>query len=306
MDKSTLSRILIFVILSYTIALILDVIMISFYTPMILWLWGSIRMWSVALSVVICLIMFKEDVVSRIKWFLKLSKRVVVYYLLAPTIAYLALGVYVAITMPLGLFNFDIYVDMLTETIKAQIPSMSDVELKALASVAAYSQLFLGYVAAISINALFALGEEIGWRGYLYHLLGSRPSIRSIVVVGALWGLWHASAIAILGYDYPINRLLGIALFTMLTIATTFPHLLLVTVSSSIIPAASLHGAINALWSLTVVASNLPLEQREVLLGLGAIGIITWTIITIALHLTTQRIMHGHQALMQNIEYSSN
>ncbi|MEM4467999.1 MAG: hypothetical protein QXS32_02965 [Candidatus Nezhaarchaeales archaeon] len=126
MDKSTLSRILIFVILSYTIALTLDVIMINFYTPMTLWLWGSIRMWSVALSVVICLIMFKEDVVSRIKWFLKLSKRVVVYYLLAPTIAYLALGVYVAITMPLGLFNFDIYVDMLTETIKAQIPSMSD------------------------------------------------------------------------------------------------------------------------------------------------------------------------------------
>ncbi|MEM1902036.1 MAG: hypothetical protein QW055_07980 [Candidatus Nezhaarchaeales archaeon] len=126
MDKSTLSRILIFVILSYTIALTLDVIMINFYTPMILWLWGSIRMWSVALSVVICLIMFKEDVVSKIKWFLKLSKSVVVYYLLAPTIAYLALGVYVAITMPLGLFNFDIYVDMLTETIKAQIPSMSD------------------------------------------------------------------------------------------------------------------------------------------------------------------------------------
>ncbi|MEM1915586.1 MAG: hypothetical protein QXG90_08125 [Candidatus Nezhaarchaeales archaeon] len=126
MDKSTLSRILIFVILSYTIALTLDVIMINFYTPMTLWLWGSIRMWSVALSVVICLIMFKEDVVSKIKWFLKLSKRVVVYYLLAPTIAYLALGVYVAITMPLGLFNFDIYVDMLTETIKAQIPSMSD------------------------------------------------------------------------------------------------------------------------------------------------------------------------------------
>ncbi|MEM1744761.1 MAG: hypothetical protein QXJ01_06865 [Candidatus Nezhaarchaeales archaeon] len=67
MDKSTLSRILIFVILSYTIALTLDVIMINFYTPMTLWLWGSIRMWSVALSVVICLIMFKEDVVSKIK-----------------------------------------------------------------------------------------------------------------------------------------------------------------------------------------------------------------------------------------------
>ncbi|MEM1915587.1 MAG: hypothetical protein QXG90_08130 [Candidatus Nezhaarchaeales archaeon] len=88
----------------------------------------------------------------------------------------------------------------------------------------------------------------------------------------------------------------------MLSIATTFPHLLLVTASGSVIPAASLHGAINALWGLTIAASNLPLEQREVLLGLGVLGIITWTIITVTLYLTTQRILHGHQALMRKHE----
>lgn len=290
MNKSILMRILTFVALSYAIALALDVVMVILHMPTLLWLWGCARMWSVTLSVVTCLLMFKENVVSSVKELLRLSKKAIAYYLLAPTITYLALGVYVVIAAPLGLFNFNVYIDMLAETIKAYVPSIPDVQLNVLATIAAYSQLFLGYVAAISINAFFALGEEIGWRGYLYRLLGSKPSFGNIIVIGAVWGLWHASAIVLLGYNYQVNRLLGVALFTILAIAITHPHLILVTASSSVIPASSLHGAINALWSLTIVASNLPQEQQEVLLGLGVLGIVTWIMVAIALHFITGRI----------------
>lgn len=275
-------------------ALVLDVIIANLYTPILLWLWGLARMWSVTLSVIICLLMFKESITLRIKELFKLSKKVIIYYLLAPLIVYLALGVYVVIAMPLGLFNFNAYINMLAEAIEAQMPSIPDVQLNTLATVAAYTQLFSGYVAAISVNAFFALGEEVGWRGYLYNLLGSRPSLRNTVVIGAIWGLWHASAIALLGYNYQVNRLLGAALFTLLAITITYPHLLLVTASSSVIPASSLHGAFNALWSLTIVASNLLPEQREVLLGLGVLGIATWIIVAMVLHFTVRRVISIH------------
>lgn len=209
-------------------------------------------------------------------------------------IVYSALGVYIVIAMPLGLFGFNAYISMLAETIKAQAPSIPDVQLITLATTAAYAQLFLGYAVAISINAFFALGEEIGWRGYLYNLLGSKPNLSNIIVIGAIWGLWHVSAIVLLGYNYQVNRLLGVALFTLLAIAITFPHLLLVIVSNSVISASSLHGAFNALWGLTIVASNLPPEQREAFLGLGVLGIVTWVIITTALYLIAQRMISNH------------
>lgn len=225
----------------------------------------------------------------RNKKILKLSKKAVTWYLIAPITVYLALGIYLVIAIPLGLFDFNVYINMMAEIIKNQAPYIPGAQLITIATIAAYSQLLLGYVVAISINAFFALGEEIGWRGYLYNLLGSKPSLRNVVVIGVVWGLWHASATALLGHNYQVNRLLGIILFTLLTTAITFPHLLLVTLSDSVIPASALHGAFNALWGLTIVASSLPLEQKEVFLGLGVLGIATWTIASMVLCFVVRR-----------------
>ncbi len=60
-------------------------------------------------------------------------------------------------------------------------------------------------------------------------------------------GIWHASTIILLGYNYPENRLVGAFLFTLFTAAASIPHSYVGKISSSILPAASLHGAVNAL-----------------------------------------------------------
>ncbi len=56
-------------------------------------------------------------------------------------------------------------------------------------------------------------GEEYGWRYYLQervcHLFGLR---KGLVLVGLIWGIWHAPVIA-MGYNYPSQPILGI--FTM-------------------------------------------------------------------------------------------
>ena len=44
--------------------------------------------------------------------------------------------------------------------------------------------------------ALIALGEEIGWRGWLLPVLAGRTTrIRAALGVGVVWGLWHAPAL---------------------------------------------------------------------------------------------------------------
>jgi len=118
------------------------------------------------------------------------------------------------------------------------------------------------------------MGEEIGWREYLYGLLSSKHTLTSTLVIGVCWGLWHAMAVLLLGYNYTYNRILGVLLFTALTITLTYPHLIVASRVKSILPACSLHGALNALWSLTLVATRLPVEQRELPLGLGVLGIV--------------------------------
>jgi uncharacterized protein len=42
-------------------------------------------------------------------------------------------------------------------------------------------------------NLLGAFGEELGWRGYLQRILeGKLPVLAASLLVGLLWGLWHA------------------------------------------------------------------------------------------------------------------
>lgn len=286
MDKNAILRVATFVALSYTMAFILDAIVLRFRLPTpISTLWGFARMWSVALSVVVCLIIFREGVAVNFKRFLTLSKNVIVYYLVAPLIVYGALALYIAIALPLGLFDFSVYVEIIADALRHTVPTqMTEEQVMNIATVAAYIQILSGYIAAITINAFFALGEEIGWRGYLYSTLGLNPSVRNTVIVGALWGLWHSPAIILLGYNYAVNRYLGVLLFTLYAIALTYPHLLVTTATGGVIPASSLHGAVNALWGLTIVASNLPIEQRELILGLGLLGIATWAILCIVLY----------------------
>ena len=48
---------------------------------------------------------------------------------------------------------------------------------------------------------LGSLGEEIGWRGYLYHSLGDEmDKYKSAGLSGLLWGLWHVTKIFSVGF----------------------------------------------------------------------------------------------------------
>lgn len=55
---------------------------------------------------------------------------------------------------------------------------------------------------AAFINLIPALGEELGWRGWLLPKLMPLGPVAAIVISGVIWGLWHAPLI-LLGYNYP-------------------------------------------------------------------------------------------------------
>ena len=60
----------------------------------------------------------------------------------------------------------------------------------------------VGVLVLTIINVLGALGEEIGWRGWLLPRLMHLGTIKAILITGIIWGLFHAPFV-LLGQDYP-------------------------------------------------------------------------------------------------------
>lgn len=281
-------KVAVFVIVSYSIALLLDVA--TLYGLLSLVLWGFIRMWSVTISVMLCFTVFKVDFLSSFKRYLKFSIKSLKLYLLSPLLVYVALGVYIALALYLGFFDFSAYVNSIAEEI-AKASNLTKEQAAYLATTSAYTQISSAYMAAITVNTFFALGEEIGWRGYLYNLLGSKSTFKTTSIIGVIWGLWHASSIVLLGYNYQVNRLIGVVFFTVLAVLFTYPQLLLTEkAGGSVLPASSFHGAVNALWGLTVIATRLQKEFGEMMLGLGITGIIAWIIIDLTLYMVVRKV----------------
>ncbi|HIY85547.1 MAG TPA: CPBP family intramembrane metalloprotease [Candidatus Yaniella excrementavium] len=117
------------------------------------------------------------------------------------------------------------------------------------------SQLLNVVIAAWVINLLPALGEEIGWRGWLTPQLLPLGIIPTIAITGVVWGLWHTPLI-LLGHNYP--HLPGWqAVGFMVVFCTLLGGILawLSIRSRSVWPAALGHSTINAIGGLPLIFS---------------------------------------------------
>lgn len=94
------------------------------------------------------------------------------------------------------------------------------------------------------VNIPATFGEEWGWRGYLQHQLMPLGTWPALVLTGVIWGLWHAPII-LLGYNYPLNPLLGVLMMTGMCVilAILFGWTRLAT--GSVWPAVIAHAFLN-------------------------------------------------------------
>src|SRR5215217_7801870 len=96
----------------------------------------------------------------------------------------------------------------------------------------------------------FALGEEIGMRGYLQPRLMSLGRTRALLVVGLVWGTWHMPLYYFMAKLFPVgNVLLFVPLFYGTIVAASFFFGYLRIYTGSIWPASIAHAVHNAAWS---------------------------------------------------------
>ena len=120
-----------------------------------------------------------------------------------------------------------------------------------------------------------AFGEEYGWRGYLLPSLAQRFGFfKASLIVGVVWGFWHAPAI-LLGYEYGwFWRVEGVLLFILPAILLSLLHTA-VYLQYGVWGAALLHGAVNSWAPMYFLLYPQLLDERWLWGPVGLQGVAT-------------------------------
>lgn len=98
----------------------------------------------------------------------------------------------------------------------------------------------------LAMSLAFALGEELGWRGFLVPKLAEHFTFaRTAIVSGIIWASWHMPLIIFADYNGGTPTLYSIACFAVMVVGISFPLAWLRLKSGSVWPAALLHASHN-------------------------------------------------------------
>jgi CAAX protease family protein len=140
----------------------------------------------------------------------------------------------------------------------------------------------------IGIGALFlavlTFGEEYGWRGYLLPKLLPLGEVKAAVIVGLIWGPWHAPLL-LAGLNFSdVNPLASIGIFMVAAIAMSliFTRMYLAA-GGAVLVAALVHASFNAYSDLLTTTNHLGGNPLVVTPG-GAVGLALLFLTVIAAH----------------------
>jgi membrane protease YdiL (CAAX protease family) len=157
----------------------------------------------------------------------------------------------------------------------------ADYGLTALAPGAAFA-----VYAVISLTAGFvpktgrALGEEIGWRGFLVpELMKVTGFTGTSIISGLMWSAWHYPAILFGDYNAGTPAWFGLGCFTAAVTAQSFIYTWLTRRSRSLWPAAFLHGAHNMLIQLVLTPATRDTGRTAWFIDEFGLGLVVTSII---------------------------
>lgn len=136
------------------------------------------------------------------------------------------------------------------------------------------------------LNSIATFGEEFGWRAYLLPKLMPLGWRKAVLLLGAIWGIWHWPVIFMgyeYGFKYPGYPWVGPLLFIWIVFCFGTFLAWITLRGGSVWPAVIGHAAINGIAALPVLALH---GSPNVLLGpvpTGIIGAIGFEVLALVL-----------------------
>jgi len=154
------------------------------------------------------------------------------------------------------------------------------------------------------INVISAIGEETGWRGFLYPELNkSFGKVKTWIIGGLLWAVFHFPAILIGGYEYGTGYIgcpwFGLIVFTLFCIVFGVMEEIVYDRTKCIWYPALLHGSFNAMATLPQIFVNAGekdlMDKYAVFgpLGTGLILIVPYIILAVIMGICAVRKSKG-------------
>ncbi len=140
-------------------------------------------------------------------------------------------------------------------------------------------EIFYSLTSFYTFLAVFmGLGEEIGWRGFLFsELKKSLGRTKGVLLGGLIHGAWHFPLMLLVGYEYGKDYigapLLGLFAFCIFTVVTGIISDYLYEKSNSIWLPALFHGSVNSTINPYLLRGNEHLERS--IFGPVSIGLIS-------------------------------
>lgn len=197
-------------------------------------------------------LVWREEIRHDLMISLKLNVWLIVSWLLIPVMVFATVGINIlfpgaAYSPEMTGFFERLGSQMTAEQMEQMRESMDKLPMGVL-----WLTLSQGMVAGITINAVAAFGEELGWRGFLLKAFRHMNFVRASVLIGIIWGIWHAPMI-LMGHNYPEHPHLGVLMMTVFCVLFS-PFLMYVTIKSrSVISAAIMHGTLNGVAGISIM-----------------------------------------------------
>ena len=237
-----------------------------------------------ALAVIITQVIYKEPVLKGVGISFKFNRWWVIGWLLIPVIAMAIVGV--TLLMPGAKWTPD------SDTIKLALQAMPEgSDVWTIIGITMLS----GLISGVTVNAVFALGEEIAWRGYLMNLFSGKGFWKTALITGSIWGLWHAPII-FNGHNYPQHPVPGVFMMVVFCLLMTPILMYFRQKSGSVIVPAIMHATFNAVAGLSLM---LVTPANDLLYGAtGLAGMIVLLIVNLCLFLYDRFVSKSDQLKM--------
>lgn len=254
-----------------------------FCVPILKYLFSAGAMFIPMLAVIITQAIYKEPIFSGVGISFKFNRWWVIGWLLIPVIALAILGM--TLLMPGAKWTPD------NDTMKMALQSMPEgFGVWGFIGVTVLS----GLLSGATINAVFGLGEEIAWRGFLLNMFTDKKFWKVALYTGVIWGFWHAPII-LNGHNYPQHPVAGVFLMVVFCVMMTPILMYFREKSGSVIVPAIMHGTFNALAGLSLL---LVTPANDYLYGAtGLAGFIVFLIVNVCLFLYDRLVSKGKRIL---------
>jgi len=216
----------------------------------------------------------KANIVEPLFISFKFNKWFIISWLLPPLLAFLTFAIsllFPNVSYSPGMEGmFTRFASMLTPEQMEQMRSSMD----KLPVHPIWITLAHGIFAGLTVNAIAGFGEELGWRGFLVRQFGNMHFIKASLLIGLIWGIWHAPII-LMGHNYPEHSRTGVVMMTIWCILLSPLFLYILIKTKSVIAASMMHGILNGTAGIAIMLVQ---GGNDLIVGLtGLAGFIALT-----------------------------